>query len=133
MDDGVVFLVGFQMRDFHRPNSLQGAGERVIEGGPRQRVTHGRADLPEGAEYLGPVEALAGAVVAEAHAVQDATDRRRAQPPARPASRPVTAFPCGPSRRCCMKTLRWSGLARISHDPPQDPHYRDEVEGPSHV
>ncbi len=35
--------------------------------------------------------------------------------------------------RCCMKTLRWSGLARISHDPPQDPHYRDAVEGPSHV
>ena len=38
-----------------------------------------------------------------------------------------------PSGRCCMKTLRWSGLARISHDPPQDPHYRDKVEGPSHV
>ena len=36
-------------------------------------------------------------------------------------------------RRCCMKTLRWGGLARISRDPPQDPHYRDEVEGPSHV
>ena len=36
-------------------------------------------------------------------------------------------------RRCCMKTLRWGGLARISHDPPQDPHYRDEVEGPSHI
>ena len=35
--------------------------------------------------------------------------------------------------RCCMKTLRWGGLARISHDPPQDPHYRDEVEGPSHI
>ena len=32
-----------------------------------------------------------------------------------------------------MKTLRWGGLARISHDPPQDPHYRDAVEGPSHV
>ena len=29
--------------------------------------------------------------------------------------------------------LRWGGLARISRDPPQDPHYRDEVEGPSHV
>ena len=39
----------------------------------------------------------------------------------------------GVGGRCCMKTLRWSGLARISHDPPQDPHYRDEVEGPSHV
>ena len=36
-------------------------------------------------------------------------------------------------RRCCMKTLRWGGLARISRDPPQDPHYRDAVEGPSHV
>ena len=74
MDDGVVLLVGFQMRDFQRPEGLQGAGERVIDGGPRRRVTHGGADLPEGAEYLGPVEALASAVFAEAHAVQDATD-----------------------------------------------------------
>ena len=74
MDDGVVLLVGFQMRDFQRPDGLQGAGERVIEGGPRRPVTHGGADLPEGAEYLGPVEVLAGAVVADAHAVQDATD-----------------------------------------------------------
>ena len=30
MDDGVVLLVGFQMRDFQRPDGLQGAGERVI-------------------------------------------------------------------------------------------------------
>ena len=38
------------------------------------------------------------------------------------------------ARRCCMKTLRgWSGLARISRDPPQEPHCRDEVEGSSHV
>ena len=36
--------------------------------------------------------------------------------------------------RCCMKTLcRWGGVARISRDPPQEPHYRDEVEGSSHV
>ena len=74
MDDGVVLLVGFQLRDFQRPDGLQGAGERVIDGGPRRRVTPGGADLPEGAEHLGPVEALAGAVVAEAHAVQDATN-----------------------------------------------------------
>ena len=33
-------------------------------------------------------------------------------------------------RRCCMKTLRGG---RTSRDPPQEPHYRDEVEGPSHV
>ena len=39
----------------------------------------------------------------------------------------------GVPRRCCMKTLRWGGLARISRDPPQEPHYRDAVEGPSHV
>ena len=40
----------------------------------------------------------------------------------------------GRERRCCMKTLRgWGGLARISSDPPQEPHYRDAVEGPSHV
>ena len=30
--------------------------------------------------------------------------------------------------RCCMKTLRGG---RTSRDPPQGPHYRDEVEGPS--
>ena len=36
--------------------------------------------------------------------------------------------------RCCMNTLwGWGGLARISRDPPQEPHYRDAVEGPSHV
>ena len=36
--------------------------------------------------------------------------------------------------RCCMKTLcRWGGVARISRDPPQEPHYGDEVEGPSQV
>ena len=32
--------------------------------------------------------------------------------------------------RCCMKTLCGG---RTSRDPPQEPHYRDEVEGPSHV
>ena len=38
------------------------------------------------------------------------------------------------SGRCCMNTLwGWGGLARTSRDPPQEPHYRDEVEGPSHV
>ena len=42
-------------------------------------------------------------------------------------------LPDGHLGRCCMKTLRWGGLARISRDSPQDPHYRDEVEGPSHV
>ena len=32
------------------------------------------------------------------------------------------------------KTLRgWGGLTRTSRDPPQEPRYRDEVEGPSHV
>ena len=37
-------------------------------------------------------------------------------------------------RRCCMNTLwGWGGLARTSRDPQQEPHYRDEVEGPSHV
>ena len=36
--------------------------------------------------------------------------------------------------RCCMKTLRgWGGVARTSLDPPQEPHYRDAVEGPSPV
>ena len=36
--------------------------------------------------------------------------------------------------RWCMKTLRgWGGLARTSRDPPQEPHYRDAVEGPSHI
>ena len=37
-------------------------------------------------------------------------------------------------RRCCMKTIcGWGGVARTSRDPPQEPHYRDAVEGPSHV
>ena len=27
----------------------------------------------------------------------------------------------------------WGGLARPSRDTPQEPHYRDAVEGPSHV
>ena len=27
----------------------------------------------------------------------------------------------------------WGGVARTSLDPPQEPHYRDEVEGPSQV
>ena len=32
-----------------------------------------------------------------------------------------------------MNTLwGWGGLARTSRDIPQEPHYRDEVEGPSH-
>ena len=36
--------------------------------------------------------------------------------------------------RCCMNTrCEWGGVARTSRDPPQEPHYRDEVEGPSHV
>ena len=48
-------------------------------------------------------------------------------------ARPEDIPPAARRRRCCMKTLRWGGLARISHDPPQDPHYRDAVEGPSHV
>ena len=38
----------------------------------------------------------------------------------------------GAGRRCCMKALRgWGGVARTSLDPPQEPHCRDEVEGPS--
>ena len=38
------------------------------------------------------------------------------------------------TRRCCMNTLwGWKSLARTSRDPPQEPHYRDAVEGPSHV
>ena len=37
-------------------------------------------------------------------------------------------------RRCCMNTrCEWGGVTRTSLDPPQEPHYRDEVEGPSHV
>ena len=36
-------------------------------------------------------------------------------------------------RRCCMKICGWGGVTRTSLDPPQEPHYRDEVEGPSQV
>ena len=40
----------------------------------------------------------------------------------------------GASRRCCMNTrCGWGGVARTSRDPPQEPHYGDEVEGSSHV
>ena len=36
--------------------------------------------------------------------------------------------------RCCMNTrYGWGGVARTSRDPPQEPHYGDEVEGSSHV
>ena len=40
----------------------------------------------------------------------------------------------GAQGRCCMNTrCGWGGVARTSRDPPQEPHYGDEVEGPSHV
>ena len=40
----------------------------------------------------------------------------------------------GDVRRCCMNTrCGWGGVAHISRDPPQEPHYGDEVEGSSHV
>ena len=32
-----------------------------------------------------------------------------------------------------MTFCGWCGVARTSRDPPQEPHYRDAVEGPSHV
>ena len=36
--------------------------------------------------------------------------------------------------RCCMKTrCGWGGLARTFRDASQEPHYRDAVEGSSHV
>ena len=35
---------------------------------------------------------------------------------------------------CCMNTrCGWGGVARTSWDPPQEPHYGDEVEGSSQV
>ena len=38
------------------------------------------------------------------------------------------------SWRCCMNTrCGWGGVARTSRDPPQEPHYGDEVEGSSQV
>ena len=38
------------------------------------------------------------------------------------------------ARRCCMNTrCGWGGVARPSRDPPQEPHYGDEVEGSSQV
>ena len=46
----------------------------------------------------------------------------------------ASIFPDGRVWRCCMNTLwGWGGLARTSRDTPQEPHYRDAVEGPSHV
>ena len=61
----------------------------------------------------------------------------RRLPPAAAMSLPVGGRCPVRSRaagRCCMKTLRgWGGVARTSLDAPQEPHDRDEVEGPSHV
>ena len=38
------------------------------------------------------------------------------------------------TRRCCMNTrCGWGGVAHTSRDPPQEPHYGDEVEGSSQV
>ena len=38
------------------------------------------------------------------------------------------------SGRCCMNTrCGWGGVARTSRDPPQEPHYGDELEGSSQV
>ena len=40
----------------------------------------------------------------------------------------------GGGGHCCMNTrCGWGGVARTSRDPPQEPHYGDEVEGPSQV
>ena len=35
--------------------------------------------------------------------------------------------------RCCMNDLLWVVRRGLSFSPPQEPHYRDAVEGPSHV
>ena len=44
------------------------------------------------------------------------------------------SFATDPERRCCMNTrCGWGGVARTSRDPPQEPHYGDEVEGSSQV
>ena len=44
------------------------------------------------------------------------------------------AWQARPEWRCCMNTrCGWGGVARTSRDPPQEPHYGDEVEGSSHV
>ena len=46
----------------------------------------------------------------------------------------IVAFRAVNLGRCCMNTLcRWGGVARTSLDPPQEPHYGNEVEGSSHV
>ena len=53
-----------------------------------------------------------------------------------PASRAHNAGrgPRNPAWRCCMNTrCGWGGVARTSRDPPQEPHYGDEVEGSSQV
>ena len=50
---------------------------------------------------------------------------------------PTRRRPAGreqPPGRCCMNTrCGWGGVARTSRDPPQEPHYGDEVEGSSQV
>ena len=73
-------------------------------------------------------------------AVSMARSEYRRCPPRRPLRPGVQAATASEdshtvtSRRCCMNTLcRWGGVARTSLDPPQEPHYGNEVEGSSHV
>ena len=37
------------------------------------------------------------------------------------------------SRDSCNNAAGWDGVARTPRDPPQEPHYEDEVEGSSQV
>ena len=71
-------------------------------------------------------------------------DEQRDQFGGRQESHPVVVLaaghPVGGHRRraypwrCCMNTrCEWGGVARTSRDPPQEPHYGDEVEGSSQV
>ena len=85
----------------------------------------------------GPPRALTRWCVARGGGAARCAWRRR-RSGARARGAPAPAAPerrrADPRRRCCMNTLwGWESLARTSRDPPQEPHYRDEVEGPFHV
>ena len=102
---------------------------------PSARET-GSVDATIGLDLLtavkGPLVRVTADVAYETVAVYETATARGATgiiPPAKTAN--LSGH--GP-RRCCMNTLcRWGGVARTPLDPPQEPHYGNEVEGSSHV
>ena len=87
----------------------------------RQRALLLSADLPQ----VPPAAVESGAAEGVTDALSSLVGATVVETPSEPSP---------PEGRCCMNTrCGWGGVARTSQDPPQEPHYGDEVEGPSHV